>query len=231
MICNIICNVVLVLMSVVVLLVCVIGGFYVQSDQYGNLIEQQNWIGCNVLIGIVIGVVVGLLIGDSVIEWCQYVLIGVGIGVFSGVVVGQYQDCQECVLCECIVNIGIDVQCQGDNIMLNFLDGIIFDFGKVILKLQFYGLFNGVVGMLWEYNQIMIEVVGYIDSIGSDVVNNCLLKECVDLVVQYLIGQGVQSVCIEILGVGKVYLIVDNSIDVGCVKNCCVEIWVILFKQ
>lgn len=33
----------------------------------------------------------------------------------------------------------------------------------------------------------MIEVVGYIDSIGSDVVNNCLFKECVDLVVFYLI--------------------------------------------
>lgn len=32
----------------------------------------------------------------------------------------------------------------------------------------------------------------------------------------------------EMLGVGKVYFIVDNSIDVGCVKNCCVEICVIL---
>src|SRR6185437_10376584 len=112
-------------------------------------------------------------------------------------------------------NTGIDVERQGDNIMLNLPDGITFDFGKSALKPQFYGSLNGVAGTLRDYNQTMIEVVGHTDSIGSDAVNNRLSKERADSVAQYLIGQRVQSVRIETLGAGKAYPIADNGTDAG----------------
>lgn len=220
-------NVALALMSAAVLSACATGGSYVQSDQYGNPTEQQNRTGRNALIGTAIGVAAGLLTGDSATERRQHALIGAGIGALSGAAVGQYQDRQERALRERTANTGIDVQRQGDNIMLNLPDGITFDFGKATLKPQFYGSLNGVAGTLREYNQTMIEVVGHTDSIGSDAVNNRLSKERADSVAQYLIGQGVQSVRIETLGAGKSYPIADNSTDAGRAKNRRVEIRVI----
>ena len=199
-------NVALALMSAAVLSACATGGSYVQSDQYGNPTEQQNRTGRNALIG-------------------------AGIGALSGAAVGQYQDRQERALRERTANTGIDVQRQGDNIMLNLPDGITFDFGKSALKPQFYGALNGVAGTLRDYNQTMIEVVGHTDSIGSDAVNNRLSKERADSVAQYLIGQGVQSVRIETLGAGKAYPIADNSTDAGRAKNRRVEIRVIPLQQ
>jgi len=224
-------NVALALMSAAVLSACATGGSYVQSDQYGNPTEQQNRTGRNALIGTAIGVAAGLLTGDSATERRQHALIGAGIGALSGAAVGQYQDRQERALRERTANTGIDVQRQGDNIMLNLPDGITFDFGKATLKPQFYGSLNGVAGTLRDYNQTMIEVVGHTDSIGSDAVNNRLSKERADSVAQYLIGQGVQSVRIETLGAGKSYPIADNSTDAGRAKNRRVEIRVIPLKQ
>ncbi len=64
-----------------------------------------------------------------------------------------------------------------DNITLNLPDGITFDFGKSMLKPQFYGALKNVASTLREYNQTMIEVVGYTDSIGSDVVNQRLSED------------------------------------------------------
>lgn len=224
-------NVALALMSAAVLSACATGGSYVQSDQYGNPTEQQNRTGRNALIGTAIGVAAGLLSGDSATERRQHALIGAGIGALSGAAVGQYQDRQERALRERTANTGIDVQRQGDNIMLNLPDGITFDFGKSALKPQFYGALNGVAGTLRDYNQTMIEVVGHTDSIGSDAVNNRLSKERADSVAQYLIGQGVQSVRIETLGAGKAYPNADNSTDAGRAKNRRVEIRVIPLQQ
>ncbi|TPD73030.1 cell envelope biogenesis protein OmpA [Stenotrophomonas maltophilia] len=224
-------NVALALMSAAVLSACATGGSYVQSDPYGNPTEQQNRTGRNALIGTAIGVAAGLLSGDSATERRQHALIGAGIGALSGAAVGQYQDRQERALRERTANTGIDVERQGDNIMLNLPDGITFDFGKSALKPQFYGSLNGVADTLRDYNQTMIEVVGHTDSIGSDAVNNRLSKERADSVAQYLIGQGVQSVRIETLGAGKAYPIADNSTDAGRAKNRRVEIRVIPLKQ
>jgi len=224
-------NVALALMTAAALSACATGGTYVQSDQYGNPTEQQSRTGRNALIGTAIGVAAGLLTGDSATERRQHAMVGAGIGALAGAGVGAYQNKQERELRERTANTGIDVQRQGDNIVLNLPDGVTFDFGKSALKPQFYGALNGVAKTLGEYNQTMIEVVGHTDSIGSDAVNNKLSKERADSVAQYLIGQGVQSVRIETLGAGKAYPIADNSTDAGRAKNRRVEIRVIPLQQ
>ena len=200
------------------------------TDPYTGEQKISNTAG-GAAIGAAVGALGGLAVGGGGKSGRNAALIGAGIGALSGAAVGQYQDRQERALRERTANTGIDVQRQGDNIMLNLPDGITFDFGKSTLKPQFYGSLNGVAGTLRDYNQTMIEVVGHTDSIGSDAVNNRLSKERADSVAQYLIGQGVQSVRIETLGAGKSYPIADNSTDAGRAKNRRVEIRVIPLKQ
>jgi outer membrane protein OmpA-like peptidoglycan-associated protein len=224
-------NVALALMTAAALSACATGGSYVQSDQYGNPTQQKSNTGRNALIGTAIGVAAGLLTGDSATERRQHAMVGAGIGALAGAGVGAYQNKQERELRERTANTGIDVQRQGDNIVLNLPDGVTFDFGKSALKPQFYGALNGVASTLNEYNQTMIEVVGHTDSIGSDAVNNKLSKERADSVASYLTGQGVQGVRIETLGAGKAYPIADNSTDAGRAKNRRVEIRVIPLQQ
>jgi len=151
-------NVALALMTAAALTACATGGSYVQSDQYGNPVEQQNRTGRNALIGTAVGVAAGLLSGNSATERRQHAMIGAGIGALSGAAVGQYQDRQERALRERTANTGIDVSRNGDNLVLNLPDGITFDFGKSTLKPQFYSSLNGVASTLAEYNQTMIEV-------------------------------------------------------------------------
>jgi len=224
-------NVALALMTAAALTACATGGSYVQSDQYGNPVEQQNRTGRNALIGTAVGVAAGLLSGNSATERRQHAMVGAGIGALAGAGVGAYQNRQEAALRQRTANTGIDVQRQGDNIVLNLPDGITFDFGKSALKPQFYSALNGVASTLKEYDQTMIEVVGHTDSIGSDAVNNRLSKERADSVASYLTAQGVQSVRMETLGAGKAYPIADNSTDAGRAKNRRVEIRVIPLTQ
>lgn len=205
------------------------GGSYTYSDQYGNPTQQQNKTGKGALIGAGVGVLAGLLSGDSATERRQRAMVGAGIGALGGAAIGNYQDRQERALRERTANTGIEVERQGDNIMLNLPDGITFDFNKSTLKPQFYTALNGVAKTLAEYNQTMIEVVGHTDSIGTDAVNDRLSKERADSVAAYLRAQGVESARIETLGAGKRYPVADNSTEAGRAANRRVEIRVIPF--
>lgn len=55
------------------------------------------------------------------------------------------------------------------------LNNVIFDSNSVNLKLVGVNILIGVVMVLKEYEKIVVNVVGYIDSIGSKDLNMCLL--------------------------------------------------------
>ncbi|AXI84177.1 OmpA family protein [Xylella taiwanensis] len=216
-----------VLVAALVLSACATGGSYVQSDQSGNPTEQQNRTGRGAAIGAAIGAAAGLLSGHSATKRRQRAMLGVGIGALAGAAIGNYQDRQERALRERTANTGIDVKRDGDKITLNLPDGITFDFGKATLKPQFYGALKNVASTLREYNQTMIEVVGYTDSIGSDAVNQRLSEDRAGAVANYLTGQGVQRERMETSGMGKRFPIADNSTEAGRSKNRRVEIHLI----
>ncbi|ACA12748.1 Outer membrane protein OmpA [Xylella fastidiosa] len=209
---------------------CATGGSYVQRDQSGNSTEQRNRTGRDAAIGAAIGAAAGLLTGKNATKRRQRAMIAAGIGALGGAAIGNYQDRQERALRERTANTGIDVKRDGDNITLNLPDGITFDFGKSMLKPQFYGALKNVASTLREYNQTMIEVVGYTDSIGSDVVNQRLSEDRAGAVASYLAAQGVQRERMEISGMGKRYPIADNSTEAGRSKNRRVEIHLIPFS-
>lgn len=73
----------------------------------------------------------------------------------------------------------------------------------------------------------MVKIIGYIDSLGLDVVNGLLLVNCVSVMCSYFVDCGVVMNCISIDGCGLYELVVDNNMVVGWVMNCCVEIFVV----
>lgn len=69
--------------------------------------------------------------------------------------------------------IGVSVICSGDNIIFNMLNNVIFDSSSVILKLVGVNILIGVVMVLKEYLKMVVNVIGYIDSMGGYDLNMC----------------------------------------------------------
>ena len=176
------------------------------------------------LIGAGIGAVAGLLSGGSATERRQRAMVGAGIGGLAGGGIGAYQDRQEAELRRQTANTGIDVSRDGDVIKLNLPDGVTFDFNRADLKPQFYPALNNVASTLKEYNQTIVEVSGHTDSIGTDAVNQRLSEQRAASVGNYLIGQGVQSARLEMVGFGKTRPIASNDTESGRALNRRVEI-------
>ena len=191
-------------------------------DDQGNETNQRTRRGA--LIGAAIGTAAGLLSGDSAVERRQHAMVGAGIGALAGAAIGNYQDRQEAELRRETAGTGIDVQRDGDVILLNLPDGVTFDFNRTDIKPQFYPSLNTIAGTIRDYNQTIVEVSGHTDSIGSDAVNQRISEQRANAVASYLTAQGVQPQRFEVIGMGKRYPIASNDTDSGRAMNRRVEI-------
>lgn len=214
----------LLLVGVLFLFVCIIINFYIGEKQIFKVVG-------GVVIGVVSGVLIGIVILDSVKECKECVLVGVGIGVIVGGGVGYYMDVQEVKLCQKLEGLGVFVICNGENIIFNMLGNVIFDIDSIQVKFLFCLVLDFVFEVFKEYDFIMLQIVGYIDSIGGDCYNLLFFQQCVQVVVDVFSGFGVQVVCMDVVGFGEIQLIVDNSFVLGCQQNCCVEFILIFYKE
>lgn len=176
------------------------------------------------LIGASIGAVAGLLSGKDATERRQRAMVGAGIGGLAGAGIGAYQDRQEAELRRQTAGTGVDVQRDGDVIKLNLPDGVTFDFNKTEVKPQFYPALNNIAGTIKEYNQTIVEINGHTDNVGSLAANQKVSEGRAQAVGNYLAGQGVQSVRMEMHGYNYQYPVADNTTDAGRAKNRRVEI-------
>ena len=151
-------------------------------------------------------------------------MVGAGIGALAGAAIGNYQDRQEAELRRETAGTGIDVQRDGDVILLNLPDGVTFDFNRTDIKPQFYPSLNTIAGTLRQYNQTIVEVSGHTDNIGSDAVNQRISEQRANAVASYLTAQGVQPQRFEVIGMGKRYPIASNDTESGRAQNRRVEI-------
>lgn len=194
------------------------------------LLCQQGMVqgvGIGVLGGVVFGVFVGG--GNGVIKG---VVIGGIVGVIGGNIWLKKQEECQCVLEQQIQGIGVEVICMVDNqFKFNILSDIFFDVGCVDIKFNLCGVFDDFVYGLKDDFLVCVCIIGYIDNIGIDVINDLLFECCVESVCNYLVDCGVSGGCIEMVGCGEWELIVDNVIEVGCVKNWCVEIYICELEQ
>ena len=101
-------------------------------------------------------------------------VIGAGIGALGGAAIGHYMDQNERNLRERLAGTGVGVtRVSQDKILLNFPADITFDFNRDALKSQFVPTLRDVAGVLGEYPQTTIDVLGH-GFVGDDAYNQQL---------------------------------------------------------
>lgn len=152
-------------------------------------------------------------------------LIGAGIGALAGAGVGNYMDRQQAELRRELAGSGVEVQRQGDNIVLQMPSDVTFGFDRSDIQPQFYGALDDVARSLNNYPQTLVDVVGHADSTGRADYNQNLSERRALSVADYLTGRGgVLRDRLYVEGRGSSQPIASNSTEEGRAKNRRVEI-------
>lgn len=162
----------------------------------------------NSVIGGAIGVAGGYLLGDLIggrNDRTEKIL-GAGIGAVAGAGIGHYMDQQEKKLRERTAGTGIDVERQGDQLVLNMPGDVTFDFNSAVVKSEFRTPLDNVASTLAEFPSTYIDVYGHTDSKGSDSYNQGLSERRAASVADYLAGRSVQRARIATVGYGETQL-------------------------
>jgi len=130
-------------------------------------------------------------------------IVGAGIGAVAGAGVGYYMDQQEKKLRERTAGTGIDVERQGDQLVLNMPGDVTFDLNSAVVKSQFRSALDSVASTLSEYPSTYIDVYGHTDSQGSDSYNQGLSERRAASVADYLSGRGVNRARMATMGYGE----------------------------
>jgi len=107
------------------------------------------------------------------------------------------------------------------------LNNIFFDFDKTTLKSESFVELDKVVEFLNNNPSVEIEIAGHTDSKGSDDYNLNLSQGRAQAVVDYLIGQGIDSFRLIAKGYGETVPVATNETDEGRAINRRVEFTVL----
>ena len=107
------------------------------------------------------------------------------------------------------------------------LKGVNFKTGSALLIQSSFVILDGVSETLQRYQNLVVEIAGYTDSIGQDVQNQELSKRRADAVVRYLISKGVSAERLVPRGFGRENPIADNNTPEGRSLNRRVELHIL----
>ena len=169
--------------------------------------------------GVLAGAAIGALADGKDGAWK-----GALIGGAAGAGYGHYMDRQEAILRDRLLNTGVQVYRQGEEIKLIMPSNITFDSSKADVKSAFYPVLGSVAEVFKEFDQNLIEVVGYTDSTGSDKINLPLSESRARSVANYITYQGIPPQRITAYGRGSLDPIASNANPQGRAKNRRVEI-------
>lgn len=177
-------------------------------------------------IGGVLGAGGGYLLGDLVGGRRDRTekIVGAGIGAIAGVGVGAYIDRQEQELRRRTAGTGVDVERQGDQLVLNLPGDVTFATDSATVQPQFQSTLDGVATTLRDYPSTYIDIYGHTDSRGSDVYNQGLSERRALSVSSYLSSRGVQSARLATRGYGETALKCAETDATGLQCNRRVEI-------
>lgn len=173
-------------------------------------------------IGTAVGAGVGALVGGS-----KGALIGAGVGAATGAVSGGYMDIQARRLRQELQGTGVQVARDGENIRLIMPNAITFNTNDSVLKVTANPVLDSVARVAKEYDKTGLQVIGYTDSTGNDIINIPLSQRRAAAVSQYLQLRGVSAVRINAMGLGAQNPIADNATAAGREQNRRVEIYLI----
>lgn len=141
-----------------------------------------------------------------------------------------------CVILVILLNVVVMIVClllvgQLNNSGCVVLDDLLFDMGLLFLEDCLFESLNDFVDFLRDNLDLIIVLVGYMDSFGLFEVNIVLFKCCVMVVLECLISDyGVNFDQLEVEGMGYLLLIVLNFMELGWEINWWVEVIIILIE-
>ena len=174
--------------------------------------------------GAVAGAAAGAVIGAATGGAGKGAAIGAAAGAVIGGGIGVYQDQQQAKLRERLVNAGVQVERDGDNIRLIMPSDITFDTAQSDVKGGFYQTLNAVAEVLDEFDKTTVSVAGHADSRGGDDYNMDLSQRRALSVSNYLGSHGVDPSRLRAIGYGETRPIGDNATTAGQQVNRRVEI-------
>ena len=177
-------------------------------------------------IGAAVGAIGGLLIAKdkSGSDRRKSALIGAGIGALVGGGVGAYMDRQEQELRQQLINSGVSVTRNGNEIILNMPSNVTFATDQDALNAQFYPVLDSVAIVLNKYPKTLLDVDGHTDNTGDANYNQGLSERRAVSVARYLNSRQVDARRLQIIGFGESRPIADNATAQGRAANRRVEV-------
>lgn len=151
-------------------------------------------------------------------------LIGAGIGTAVGGLVGYSMDQENKELRQVLMNSGVQVQQNGNQITLVMASDVTFATNSPDINSGFYPTLNSVAMVLKKYSNNNVIITGYTDNTGAATYNQQLSQARAQSVGSYLVGQGVASGRIFTQGMGELNPVASNSTAQGRAQNRRVEI-------
>ena len=179
--------------------------------------------------GAAIGAVVGAVAGNQHSS-SNGKFVGAAVGALTGAAVGNYMDNQHAKLQRQLAaeqssnEISLS-RPDGETIKLDVASEVTFDINSAGIKSSFRGSLDKVAGIISEYDQTAIHVVGHTDSTGSTSYNQQLSEKRAISVAQYLSRNGVQRTRLRSAGRGELQPVASNNSSAGRTQNRRVEIF------
>lgn len=182
-------------------------------------------------IGAGVGLAGGYLLGDLIggrSDRTEQIL-GAGIGAIAGGAIGAYMDKQEQELRRKTAGTVVEIDRQGDELLLTMPSGITFPINSYQIQPQFLATLDQVAQTLVAYPSTAIDVYGHTDPSGGDAINIPLSKNRAQAVANYLIQRGVNPARIATQGFGSSQPLAgnDNSTEAERAANRRVEIRIV----
>jgi len=180
-------------------------------------------------IGAVVGAVAGGVIGNQSSSKNGKVA-GAVVGALAGAAVWNYMDKQQQQLerqlaAEQAGNEVRVVRIDEETLKLQLNSEVTFAVNSSGIKSSFRGTLNKVAGVIGQYEQTAVHVIGHTDSTGGLSMNQQLSEQRASAVTSYLRSGGVQESRLRMLGRGELNPIATNNTAAGRSANRRVEIY------
>ena len=107
------------------------------------------------------------------------------------------------------------------------LKNVHFETGKATLTVNSYPALNDLVGALKSNLNMIIEIAGHTDNVGSSEINQKLSEARANSVKDYLISKGIAPARLTAKGYGDTQPVADNSSEQGRKQNRRTEVRII----
>ncbi|HXH03419.1 MAG TPA: OmpA family protein [Candidatus Competibacteraceae bacterium] len=178
------------------------------------------------MIGAGTGAVLGGVVGHE-IKGERGAYIGAAVGALAGGAVGNYMDRQQQAFEQALASErqrGLEIQrMQDGSIKLEIPSEISFDYNRAEVKPAFVPSLDKVAGILRDYPDTTIDIIGHTDSTGSESYNMDLSRRRAESVAQFLSGRGVPYQRMRTEGRGESQPRASNATEAGRQLNRRVE--------